>query len=161
MFKSKNTRPATKGSKRAARNAKLREYYSDPLPIPQLPTPFNLFNPATYKSLFVSNPPPKPYIGTWNPGTHSVIIANDAEGVELWRRGMWGKGTLSRSQPAWRERKTKEMTGGRQMSLEETTALKRKERAEFKEERLQKERLERERQLRVEGKLDATTTEVS
>jgi tRNA-splicing endonuclease subunit Sen2 len=48
------------------------------------------------------------------------------------------------------------MTGGRQLSLEEITALKRKERAEFKEERLKKERLERERQLYVEGKLVRT-----
>jgi tRNA-splicing endonuclease subunit Sen2 len=45
------------------------------------------------------------------------------------------------------------MTGGRQPSLEEITAMKRKERAEFKEERVKRERLERERQLRVEGKL--------
>lgn len=64
---------------------------------------------------------------------------------------MWGKGTLSRSQPSWRERKTKEMTGGKEISLEELTALKRKERAEFKEERLKHERMERERQLRVEA----------
>ena len=68
---------------------------------------------------------------------------------------MWGKGTLSRSQPAWRERKVKEMTGsrGNELSLEEITARKRKERAEFKEARLKNERLERERQLREEGKL--------
>ena len=79
-------------------------------------------------------------------------VVNDVEGVEIWRRGMWGKGTLSRSQPAWRERKTKEMTGGRSLSLEEITALKRKERAEFKEERLKRERLERERLLHAEGK---------
>ena len=66
---------------------------------------------------------------------------------------MWGKGTLSRSQPSWRERKIKEMAGGKGISLEELTALKRKERAEFKEERLKHERMERERQLRVEANL--------
>ena len=64
---------------------------------------------------------------------------------------MWGKGTLSRSKPAWRERKTKEMSGERHLSLEELTALKRKERAEFKEERVKKERLDREKQLREEA----------
>jgi len=66
---------------------------------------------------------------------------------------MWGKGTLSRSNPPWWERKTKEMIGGKERSLEEITALKRKERAEFKDERMKKERLERERQLRAEGKV--------
>jgi tRNA-splicing endonuclease subunit Sen2 len=65
---------------------------------------------------------------------------------------MWGKGTLSRSQPSWRDRKTKEMTGQKQMSLEELTAFKRKERAKFKEGRLKRERLERERQLQLESK---------
>jgi tRNA-splicing endonuclease subunit Sen2 len=151
-----NTRPSTKGSKRAARNAQLRAYYSEPLPLPA-PTPtFNIFNPSTYKSLFLPTQPSKPYLGTWIPGTRSVNINNDTEGVELWRQGMWGKGTLSRSRPAWRDRRTKEMTGGRQPSLEEITAMKRKERAEFKEERVKRERLERERQLRVEGKLGTT-----
>ena len=64
---------------------------------------------------------------------------------------MWGKGTLSRSQPSWRDRKTTEMAGQKHMSLEELTAFKRKERAKFKEQRLKKERLERERQLQIES----------
>lgn len=149
-----NNRP--KNSKRAARNAKLRAFYADPLPLPPPPTSFNIFAPTTYASLF--SKPPAPYVGVWNPATRSVDIHNDAEGVEIWRRGMWGKGTLSRSQPSWRERKTKEMNGGgRELSLEELTALKRKERAEFKEGRLKHERIERERQLRAEGKLSADT----
>ena len=73
---------------------------------------------------------------------------------------MWGKGTLSRSSPAWRKRKTKEMTGGREVSLEELTALKRKERAEFKEERLKRERMERERQLQKEASGETVTEEI-
>jgi len=82
-----------------------------------------------------------------------VNITDDAQGVEIWRRGMWGKGTLSRSQPAWRERKGKEMMGSGQTSLEEITARKRLKRAEFKEARVRSERLERERQLLEEGKI--------
>jgi tRNA-splicing endonuclease subunit Sen2 len=147
-----DARPSAKsrGTKRAARNAKLRAQYSDPLPFPAPSPPFNIFSPSTYKSLISGPTPPRPYVGEWCPATRSVNVSNDAEGVEIWQRGMWGKGTLSRSSPAWRQRKSKEMTGGKKLSLEELTALKRKERAEFKEERLKKERLERERILRAE-----------
>src|SRR5271155_639173 len=106
ILKSKDTpRPSTKGGKRAARNARLREYYADPLPLPPPPPSFNLFSPSTYKYLFAATAPPNPHVGVWCPETRSVSVSSDAEGVELWRQGMWGKGTLSRSQPAWRERK--------------------------------------------------------
>ena len=168
LFRSKNsTRPTTRGSKKAAKNQKSHAFYGDPLPFPPSPPSFNVFTPSTYKSLFTTPASPKPYIGVWCPETRSINVTNDEEGVDIWRRGMWGKGTLSRSQPAWRARKTKEMTGGRHLSLEEVTALKRKERAEFKEERLKKERMDREKQLReeVEAKGEAvvevteTTTE--
>jgi tRNA-splicing endonuclease subunit Sen2 len=152
LFKSKQQpRTGKQNTKRAARNAKQREYYNDPLPLPP-PTPqFNIFTPSTYASLFHPSSPSTPYRGIWCPETRSVNITSDVDGVEIWRRGMWGKGTLSRSQPAWRERKTKEMSGERHLSLEELTALKRKERAEFKEERVKKERLDREKQLRDEA----------
>jgi len=147
--------PSTsKGGKRAARNAELRALYSDPLPIPEPPPPFNIFSPAIYKSILFTPETPKPYQGKWCEQTRSVNIANDVEAAEIWRRGMWGKGTLSRSQPSWRARKTKEMRGGSsKLSLEEITARKRRERAEFKEARLRSERMERERLLREEGRL--------
>ena len=152
LFQSKQQpRTGKQNTKRAARNAKEREYYKDPLPLPPPTPPFNIFIPSTYPYLFHTPPPPKPYKGIWCPETRSVNVSSDVDGVEIWRRGMWGKGTLSRSQPAWRERKTKEMSGERHLSLEELTALKRKERAEFKEERVKRERLDRERQLREEA----------
>ena len=81
-------------------------------------------------------------------------IRDDLEAVDIWRRGMWGKATLSRSQPTWRARKTAEMTGKRDSSLEGATARTRKQRAAFKTERLKKEREERERQRREEKKED-------
>jgi tRNA-splicing endonuclease subunit Sen2 len=65
---------------------------------------------------------------------------------------MWGKGTLSRSQPTWRARKTAEMTGNQDSSLEAVTARTRKQRAAFKTERLKKERDEREKQRQEEAK---------
>jgi tRNA-splicing endonuclease subunit Sen2 len=88
-----------------------------------------------------------------------VNVTKDIEAAEIWRRGMWGKGTLSRSEPTWRMRKTNEMTGIGKISLEEITALKRKERAEFKEERLMKERTEREKKLSVEDKISVIDEE--
>ena len=154
LFRSATSTPRpsakTTGTKRAARNAKQRSQYSDPLPfVPPSPS-FNIFSPSTYKSLITTAASPEPYVGAWCPATRSVNVNSDVDGVEIWRRGMWGKGTLSRSSPTWRIRKAQEMTGGKHLSLEELTALKRKERAEFKEERLKKERLERERVLRAE-----------
>src|SRR5271167_372665 len=85
------------GQSKKAQNARQRAYYSDPLPFAPPPPLFNVFIPSTYKSLFA--PPTNPYVGTWCPATRSVNVCNDTEAVNIWRRGMWGKGTLSRSQP--------------------------------------------------------------
>ena len=140
------------GQKKKARNAQQRAYYSDPLPFPSPPPSFNVFSPSTYKSIFTS--PPEPHVGVWCPETQSVNIRDDLEAVNIWRRGMWGKATLSRSQPTWRARKTAEMTGKRDSSLEGATARTRKQRAAFKTERLRKEREERQRQRWEEKKED-------
>jgi len=71
---------------------------------------------------------------------------------------MWGKATLSRSQPTWRARKIAEMTGKQDSSLEGATARTRKQRAAFKTERLKRELEERERQRREEDEKDMVTT---
>jgi tRNA-splicing endonuclease subunit Sen2 len=161
LFKTKNPTPqaSRKGGKRGSRNAKQVAYYSDPLPLLSQPPQFNLFWPSTYLSLFLPRPSPPAYVGIWCSDTRSVNVTGDVEGAEIWRRGMWGKGTLSRSEPTWRMRKTNEMSGIGKLSLEEITALKRKERAEFKEERLTKERTEREKKLSIEDKISAIDEE--
>jgi tRNA-splicing endonuclease subunit Sen2 len=142
------------GQSKKMRNAKQR-YYSDPLPFAPPPPPFNVFVPSTYKALFA--PPTEPHVGTWCPATRSVNVHGDVQAVEIWRRGMWGKGTLSRSQPTWRARKTAEMTGKQDSSLEAVTARTRKQRAAFKTERLMKERDEREKQRQEEAKEGGTS----
>jgi tRNA-splicing endonuclease subunit Sen2 len=155
LFNSNDTKPNRKGQKRGFKDPKRRAYYSDPLPIPS-PPPFNILQPSTYSTLLFP-PPPTPYVATWCEATRSVNVRNDADAVDIWRRGMWGKGTLSRSQPAWRERKTAEMRGGGRVSLEGITALKRKERAEFKEERARREREEIERRRQLEKDKESGT----
>lgn len=39
--------------------------------------------------------------GTFDPITHSVWITNPRDSMILWRRGFFGKGNLSRSEPSW------------------------------------------------------------
>jgi tRNA-splicing endonuclease subunit Sen2 len=39
--------------------------------------------------------------GTFDPTTHSVWITKSRDSMILWRRGFFGKGNLSRSEPSW------------------------------------------------------------
>ena len=39
--------------------------------------------------------------GTFDPITRSVWITNTRDSMILWRRGFFGKGNLSRSEPSW------------------------------------------------------------
>ena len=39
--------------------------------------------------------------GTFDPITRSVWITNPRDSMILWRRGFFGKGNLSRSEPSW------------------------------------------------------------
>jgi tRNA-splicing endonuclease subunit Sen2 len=140
------TQPRSKSSK-SLKKAAQQQRYANPLPVSPPPSTISFLS-----HLFsVTNTKSRRYRGVWSPSTRSVIIHNDAEAAELWRQGMWGKASLSRSEPTWRTRKTKEMQGNTVVGLETVTSLRRKERAEFKEERVKNERLERERQLRVEA----------
>lgn len=52
-----------------------------------------------------------PYIeGTLNMPTKSVWITNSADAMVLWRRGFFGKGSLSRSEPSWLARQINQRT---------------------------------------------------
>lgn len=51
-------------------------------------------------------------IGTLDPQTQSVWVT-DPEGMQiLFNRGFFGKGTLSRSEPSWRQRRIELVRGG-------------------------------------------------
>ncbi|KAI0305925.1 hypothetical protein B0F90DRAFT_1694575 [Multifurca ochricompacta] len=71
--------------------------------------------------------------GTFDPITRSVWITDPKDRAILWRRGFFGKGNLSRSEPSWLVRQTNIRTAvGRQTTSEEVTAKRRAERKQFK-----------------------------
>lgn len=53
--------------------------------------------------------------GTFDPITRSVWITNPRDSMILWRRGFFGKGNLSRSEPSWLVRRQSHLraTSGR------------------------------------------------
>ncbi|KAL8750068.1 MAG: hypothetical protein Q9184_006559 [Pyrenodesmia sp. 2 TL-2023] len=72
--------------------------------------------------------------------TRSVHITNEATARILWEQGFFGKGSLSRSEPAWLEREN--IRRGLLMgnTSEEFTRQRREERKQFKKDRARKER---------------------
>ncbi|KAF7430556.1 tRNA splicing endonuclease subunit sen2 [Pleurotus ostreatus] len=74
--------------------------------------------------------------GILDVATNSVWLTNTAHSMVLWRRGFFGKGNLSRSEPSWLARQINiRRTGGNQMTSEELTAKRRAERQQFKQDR--------------------------
>ncbi|KAG5647884.1 hypothetical protein DXG03_007808 [Asterophora parasitica] len=71
--------------------------------------------------------------GVFDSTTRSVWVSNPKDTILLWRRGFFGKGDLSRSEPSWLARQiNNRRTGGKQMTSEEVTAKRRAERKQFK-----------------------------
>lgn len=65
--------------------------------------------------------------------TRSVWVLKSKDAILLWRRGFFGKGDLSRSEPSWLARQiNNRQAGGKQMTSEELTAKRRAERRQFK-----------------------------
>lgn len=71
--------------------------------------------------------------GIFDPTTRSVWVTNAKDSMILWRRGFFGKGNLSRSEPSWLARKINARNAaGKYMTSEEVTAKRRAERKQFK-----------------------------
>ncbi|KAF8630749.1 hypothetical protein AX17_005344 [Amanita inopinata Kibby_2008] len=70
---------------------------------------------------------------TFDELTRSVWVTNHEHSLLLWRRGFFGKGDLSRSEPSWlaRQENTRR-TDTKQLTSEEITARRRAERKQFK-----------------------------
>jgi tRNA-splicing endonuclease subunit Sen2 len=93
--------------------------------------------------------------GTFDPTTRSVWITNPRDSMIIWRRGFFGKGNLSRSEPSWlvRQSHIRTTTGSKpshsvrgyvcswklylEITSEEVTAKRRAERKQFKLDRAQ------------------------
>lgn len=53
-------------------------------------------------------------IGFFDALTNSVWVQDPKDAMILWRRGFFGKGSLSRSEPTWKSRKVASLTGNRE-----------------------------------------------
>ncbi|KAI0060932.1 tRNA-intron endonuclease catalytic domain-like protein [Artomyces pyxidatus] len=74
--------------------------------------------------------------GILDPPTRSVWVTNSTDAKILWRRGFFGKGNLSRSEPSWLARQINARhAAGKYMTSEEVTAKRRSERRQFKVDR--------------------------
>ena len=99
-----------------ARQQALNAKYGSPLPV-LLHTPWNAKGKSksllqTYSpSLAVEISVPR-CTGVFDPITRSVWVTYRADIDKIFRKGFFGKGTLSRSEPSWRERRVDLLKGG-------------------------------------------------
>lgn len=93
----------TKGSRKSGgRRNENNKIYANPLPLifpePE-PTKLNsVLNLLGLSTASVLNPHCEGY---FDATTRSVWISNEKDTLTLWRRGFFGKGDLSRSEPSW------------------------------------------------------------
>lgn len=162
--------PRSSGTK-GRRRPNLHQIHADRVPVKTYPLPLlNLHNPlATLyclgivlsQTLFpnrtvesVSSPIYKAHF--W-PASRTVHVADEATMRALWERGFFGKGSLSRSEPAWMAKQIRLWHDGEAarngrvgMTSEEVTAKRRDERHRFKLERAKAAKAAVEEQLRRE-----------
>ncbi|KAF4340636.1 tRNA-splicing endonuclease beta chain [Fusarium beomiforme] len=97
------------------RGPPLHQIYALPAPIRTFPLPtFYPNNPLSFFHVayawlgqLLSPPKAEPsvvYRGVWSAATTSVHITDDVSTRALWEQGFYGKGSLSRSEPAWLKR---------------------------------------------------------
>ena len=110
------TMAATSHKKAGRRRNENNVIYANPLPVIFSPIE-NRFAVTTLGILGISptrvlNPRCQ---GTFDPISRSVWITDPKDRMVLWRRGFFGKGNLSRSEPSWLVRLTnsRNATGGR------------------------------------------------
>ncbi|KAI0955099.1 hypothetical protein AcW1_006783 [Taiwanofungus camphoratus] len=73
-------------------------------------------------------------VGIFDAETRSVWVENSRDSMILWRRGFFGKGDLSRSEPSWhiRQINARKAAAGKYMTSEEIREKRRTERKQFK-----------------------------
>ncbi|KAL8723006.1 MAG: hypothetical protein Q9225_000623 [Loekoesia sp. 1 TL-2023] len=129
----------------------FNQLHAQPLPIKAYPLPPLIpHNPLsllqivfTYLSHFVAPPPSHPETplrGYFSAETRSIHVTDEAATRILWEQGFFGKGSLSRSEPAWLEREKIRQGLLIGNTSEELTRKRREERKQFKKERARKEK---------------------
>ncbi|KAI4196596.1 MAG: hypothetical protein LQ350_006468 [Teloschistes chrysophthalmus] len=125
--------------------------HAQPLPIKTYPLPILIpHNPLsliqiafTYLSQLLAPPSsyPQPlFRGYFSAETRSIHVTDETTARALWEQGFFGKGSLSRSEPAWLEREKIRQGIVVGDTSEEVTRRRREERKQFKNERAKKER---------------------
>jgi hypothetical protein len=98
--------PTTRGDSSQKKGGRRRNennlIYANPLPI----TFSRIDNKFAVTALGIFGVSPTQVLnprceGTFDPITRSVWITNSRDSMILWRRGFFGKGNLSRSEPSW------------------------------------------------------------
>ncbi|WVQ71078.1 tRNA-intron endonuclease [Cryptococcus sp. DSM 104548] len=121
-----------------ARHAANNRKYGTPLPIlfPQPPSASTSVL-SSYLPSFATKPELLQAVGDYDPITQSVWVT-DPKGMDiLFQKGFFGKGTLSRSEPSWRERRVALLKGGDALGAEQMREKRRLERKKFKQDRAQ------------------------
>ncbi|EPQ56395.1 hypothetical protein GLOTRDRAFT_105309 [Gloeophyllum trabeum ATCC 11539] len=110
--------------------------YANPLPLVFSPEEKNVWSSHKVLGLFglagsrIQNPHCE---GVFDAHTRSVWVTNSDYSTTLWRRGFFGKGTLSRSEPSWLARQINaRQNAEKNMVSEQVTAKRRAERKQFK-----------------------------
>ncbi|EPS39835.1 hypothetical protein H072_6205 [Dactylellina haptotyla CBS 200.50] len=150
-----NTAPSTPKSKRPNYNI----IHANPLPVvlyhaPPL-IPHNPLSIIHHLYLFFFPPINSHkiiYTGMFSPVTMSVEVRDPKAVLDLWQKGFWGKGSLSRSEPTWLNREMRRLGDTRVgETSEEITRKRRDQRKEMKKERARKEKEELEKVKEAEA----------
>ncbi|KAI0705134.1 hypothetical protein BC835DRAFT_1261418 [Cytidiella melzeri] len=126
-----------KGGPRRQENNRI---YANPLPLLLTPTqakgylsPHRIWGIFGISGTIIENPHCK---GLFDRATKSVWVTNHRDAMILWRRGFFGKGDLSRSEPSWHTRQVNaRRDAGKSLTSEELREKRRAERRQFKMDR--------------------------
>lgn len=97
-----NSRSRGGGGKAGARKHENNRIYANPLPLLFVePPPSRIGSVLGLLGLSLTRVENPHCEGIFDPVTRSVWVSNPAHSLILWRRGFFGKGDLSRSEPSW------------------------------------------------------------
>ncbi|KAJ7050528.1 hypothetical protein C8F01DRAFT_1067807 [Mycena amicta] len=121
--------------KAAGRRGDNNRIYANPLPLTFLyPLPSPVRSVLGLVGLTLAKVDTPHIHGVFDHATRSVWVSDRAQSFILWRRGFFGKGDLSRSEPSWLNRQinARRAAAANRLTAEEMTAKRRAERKQFK-----------------------------
>lgn len=109
---------STNAKGKGRRLTAYQELYINPLPLLPVPSasPLSSLTRSLGLGLGVTVENPR-CVGIFDAPTRSVWIVNARDREVLWRRGFFGKGNLSRSEPSWRMRRVNQLGGAKGLSV--------------------------------------------